>query len=195
MKYKFKEINKIEKIVDTVYVNDLSVLDDNSYVVNDVCVHNCGCLTTQQTGVGYPMASLIELTKGIADTLSNPAKIVADGGFKKYADIIKALALGCFLPHAEILTNMGNKKIIDVVVGDYVLTHKNRFKKVINKFEYDNDKKIIEINGIPSTENHHYYVVNKKHSDLVNNDNIHDYAEWLPANQLTNDYLLIDLSK
>ena len=94
MKYKFKEINKIEKIVDTVYVNDLSVLDDNSYVVNDVCVHNCGCLTTQQTGVGYPMASLIELTKGIADTLSNPAKIVADGGFKKYADIIKALALG-----------------------------------------------------------------------------------------------------
>ena len=94
MKYKFKEINKIEKIIDTVYVNDLSVLDDNSYIVNDVCVHNCGCLTTQQTGIGYPMGSLIQETKLIADTLNNPAKIVADGGFKKYADIIKALALG-----------------------------------------------------------------------------------------------------
>lgn len=94
MKYKLKKINKIEKYTDTVYVNDLSVLDDNSYTVNGVCVHNCGCLTTQQTGVGYPMASLIELTKGIADTLNNPAKIVADGGFKKYSDVIKALALG-----------------------------------------------------------------------------------------------------
>lgn len=94
MKYKFKEINKIEKIVDTAYVNDLSVLDDNSYVVNNVCVHNCGCLTTQQTGIGYPMGSLIKETKAIAKNLMNPAKIVADGGFKKYSDIIKALALG-----------------------------------------------------------------------------------------------------
>ena len=94
MKYKFKEINKIEKIVDTVYVNDLSVLDDNSYVVNDVCVHNCGCLTTQQTGIGYPMASLIRSCAAEASMLIQPAKIVADGGFKKYSDIIKALALG-----------------------------------------------------------------------------------------------------
>lgn len=57
-----------------------------------------GCLTTVQTGVGYPMASLIKECKdyqiqsklyGKSNTL-----IVADGGFKKYSDIIKALALG-----------------------------------------------------------------------------------------------------
>jgi hypothetical protein len=53
-----------------------------------------GCLTTVQTGIGYPMASLISETHEIAITLNNPAKIVADGGFKKYSDIIKALALG-----------------------------------------------------------------------------------------------------
>lgn len=53
-----------------------------------------GCLTTQQTGIGYPMASLIEETYEVSLHLDNPAKIVADGGFKKYADIIKALALG-----------------------------------------------------------------------------------------------------
>jgi GMP reductase len=94
MKYKIKEIKKIEKIVDTVYVNDLSVLDDNSYIVNDVCVHNCGCLTTQQTGIGYPMASLIKETYDLSCTMHNCAKIVADGGFKKYSDVIKALALG-----------------------------------------------------------------------------------------------------
>lgn len=53
-----------------------------------------GCLTTQQTGIGYPMASLIRETYEVSCTLRNSAMIVADGGFKKYSDIIKALALG-----------------------------------------------------------------------------------------------------
>jgi IMP dehydrogenase/GMP reductase len=51
-----------------------------------------GCLTTVQTGVGYPMASLIRDCFEIRD--SHKTKIVADGGFKKYSDVIKALALG-----------------------------------------------------------------------------------------------------
>lgn len=53
-----------------------------------------GCLTTVQTGVGYPMASLINECYNVSCRLKNPAKIVADGGFKNYSDIIKALALG-----------------------------------------------------------------------------------------------------
>lgn len=57
-----------------------------------------GCLTTVQTGVGYPMASLITQCKEYqySSNLYNDSttKIVADGGFKKYSDIIKALALG-----------------------------------------------------------------------------------------------------
>jgi len=53
-----------------------------------------GCLTTQNTGVGYPMASLIKECYDISTTLKKPAYIVADGGMKDYSDIIKALALG-----------------------------------------------------------------------------------------------------
>lgn len=53
-----------------------------------------GCLTTVHTGVGYPMASLIVETYKVSCTLEKPAYIVADGGFKKYSDVIKALALG-----------------------------------------------------------------------------------------------------
>lgn len=53
-----------------------------------------GCLTTQNTGVGYPMASLIQECYQASLILDNPAKIVADGGMKTYSDIIKALALG-----------------------------------------------------------------------------------------------------
>jgi IMP dehydrogenase/GMP reductase len=60
-----------------------------------------GCLTTVQTGVGYPMASLIKQCHDIKNKKHYPGvqtpyatKIVADGGFKKYSDIIKGLALG-----------------------------------------------------------------------------------------------------
>lgn len=61
-----------------------------------------GCLTTKQSGVGFPMASLIH---GVHQQKENyvrfskegdfPAPaIVADGGMKDYSDVIKALALG-----------------------------------------------------------------------------------------------------
>jgi len=53
-----------------------------------------GCLTSQQTAIGYPMGSLIKECYTISETLDKPAKIVADGGMKKYSDIIKALAIG-----------------------------------------------------------------------------------------------------
>jgi IMP dehydrogenase/GMP reductase len=53
-----------------------------------------GCLTTVQTGVGYPMASLIQECNEIRTLSKYKTEIVADGGFKKYSDIIKGLALG-----------------------------------------------------------------------------------------------------
>jgi len=52
------------------------------------------CLTTQQTGVGYPVASLVQECRIIKVEESLKSKIVADGGMKDYSDIIKALALG-----------------------------------------------------------------------------------------------------
>lgn len=55
------------------------------------------CLTTTQTGVGAPMASLIQDCYTASLEIETPAKIVADGGFSKYSDIIKALALGADL--------------------------------------------------------------------------------------------------
>jgi len=63
-----------------------------------------GCLTTKQSGVGYPMASLISETSWVKhkmrlerlekkQSIKLPA-IVADGGMKDHSDIIKSLALG-----------------------------------------------------------------------------------------------------
>jgi IMP dehydrogenase/GMP reductase len=87
-----------------------------------------GCLTTVQTGVGYPMASLIEECRTIKNNNGFNTDIIADGGFKKYADIIKALGLGAdFVMLGSILNKslesagettkvydtLGNHEIID----------------------------------------------------------------------------------
>lgn len=58
-----------------------------------------GCLTTKQSGVGFPMASLIHETYKVKEELQsmkidNLPMIVADGGMKDYSDVVKALALG-----------------------------------------------------------------------------------------------------
>jgi IMP dehydrogenase/GMP reductase len=58
------------------------------------------CLTTKQTSIGYPKASLIhecyQIKKHYQDNNYDKTipMIVADGGIKGYSDIIKALALG-----------------------------------------------------------------------------------------------------
>jgi IMP dehydrogenase/GMP reductase len=54
-----------------------------------------GCSTSVHTGIGYPLASLIhDIHQSKEKHTMKFAKVVADGGIKKYADIIKVLALG-----------------------------------------------------------------------------------------------------
>jgi IMP dehydrogenase/GMP reductase len=54
-----------------------------------------GCSTSVHTGIGYPLASLIhDINMEKSGRNGKFAKVVADGGIRKYADIIKALALG-----------------------------------------------------------------------------------------------------
>ena len=52
------------------------------------------CTTSANVSIHYPMASLINECAYIKSAFENPTKIVADGGFKNFSDIIKALALG-----------------------------------------------------------------------------------------------------
>lgn len=52
------------------------------------------CTTSANTGVHYPMASLIHECYEIKKKYQYETRIVADGGFQNFDDIIKALALG-----------------------------------------------------------------------------------------------------
>ena len=52
------------------------------------------CTTSANVAIHYPMASLIKECKDRSYSCDKPTKIIADGGFKNFSDIIKALAMG-----------------------------------------------------------------------------------------------------
>lgn len=59
-----------------------------------------GCITSSNTAIHYPVASLIDDIVKVKDEINrtspkrNLPKIIADGGIRNYSDIIKAIALG-----------------------------------------------------------------------------------------------------
>ena len=108
------------------------------------------------------------------------------------ADIVKVgIGPGCFAPGQKVKTGTGLKNIEDIKQGEKVLTHTGSYKTVTNTFKFDDKKSIININGIKATPNHEFYVLHKKHRDVVTDENIHQYAEWIEAKDLTKDYLLL----
>lgn len=53
-----------------------------------------GCITSSNTGIHCPMASLIDKCWLAREEVCGNTKIIADGGIRNYSDVIKALALG-----------------------------------------------------------------------------------------------------
>ena len=107
-------------------------------------------------------------------------------------DVVKAgIGPGCFMAGELVTTERGQKPIEQVQVGEKVLTHTLAWREVTNVFIHNHHKHIREINGIKSTPNHEYYVLHKKFKNVVNDDNINQFAEWLPASELTSDYFLL----
>lgn len=91
-KFKIVEIEEISYIDKPQNVYDITVEDNESYTANGYIVHNC--TTSANASIHYPMASLIYECYQLKTANRYDCKIVADGGFKNFSDIIKALALG-----------------------------------------------------------------------------------------------------
>lgn len=97
-----------------------------------------GCLTTKQSGIGYPKASLIQETyqeklKCMA-AYQNRAipEIVADGGMKDYSDIIKALALGA----DHVMVGSIFNKALESCADNHFLGFKISEKSAMKLFKY-----------------------------------------------------------
>lgn len=102
---------------------------------------------------------------------------------------------GCWLEGAKIKTKKGYKNIEDINTDDEVLTHTGEYKKVILTHELNYNDDLVDINGNISTKDHKYYVIKKSDKDKINELNYTDYAIWLEAKDLTDDYLLLEMEK
>lgn len=98
-----------------------------------------GCLTTQQTAIGYPMGSLVSECYKVKTENNCQTKIVADGGMKKYSDIIKALALGA---DYVMVGNLFNKALESC--GDTYFLNKIKLnpRSKFTKWLFDNKFKL-----------------------------------------------------
>lgn len=89
----------------------------------------------------------------------------------------------CFDANTRIYTKTGLKKISDIKVGDYVLTHKGRFKQVLRTYSHiDND--LLEIH---SYNNKNIRYVTKNHPFMNMNN------EWINICDIKNEQVLRSL--
>ena len=105
-----KKILDLSKKLKNIYKDSIEIMAGNIANPDIYCDYCCagidyvrcsigsgaGCLTTSNTGVHFPIASLIEEIREKKSVLGSKAttKIIADGGIRNYSDINKALALG-----------------------------------------------------------------------------------------------------
>jgi len=101
---------------------------------------------------------------------------------------------GCFAAGTRINTELGYKNIENIEIGDKVLTHDGSYEKVIKTHNNGKRDKLIEINGITCTEDHLFYVIEKNIANLINDNNINEYAYWLEAGKISeNKHYIIEI--
>jgi len=127
----------------------------------------------------------------------NPRDVVPDG----YLDILLA-SPECFPAGTLVLTDKGLIPIESIHVGDRVLTHKGRYRKVVaTRKQMAKDTVLIKGHGHPgltTTPNHPFYI--RQRSQRWNNpsrrhDNTYSDAAWKAAESLsTGSYWAIPTS-
>ncbi|TSC68372.1 MAG: DNA polymerase III subunit alpha, partial [Parcubacteria group bacterium Gr01-1014_66] len=87
--------------------------------------------------------------------------------------------IGCLPPGQPIYTNQGIKNIENIKVGDFVLTHRGRFRRVLRTMTRHHDGRIY---GITATSTNTVWVT-EEHPVLITSD-VNKNAQWIRADQL-----------
>jgi hypothetical protein len=169
-----------------MYLNDK--LDPKGYYLIDIANGHMEILVTAVRNIKIKYPKLTLMVGNIANP--NTYVLLSEAG-ADYVRVGIGNGGGCFVEDTKIITIDGLKKISDIVIGDKVLTHNGKYEEVYNTISYSVSDPLIKINETISTKNHEYYVLNKKHLELINDENIHDYAEWIEAEQLTTEFLIL----
>lgn len=156
------------------------------------------CLALNRLGIKYELVGWSEIDKFAIKAHDALFPQWAD---RNYGDISKVdwaqvpdfdlftYSSPCFVAGTLVLTDRGYVPIEDVKVGDMVLTHKNRYQKVL-RVGHKQSSDLYEIKGmafdkIVCTGNHPFYV--RKTLD--------NQAEWVQASRITTDNYVCVLRK
>lgn len=128
-------------------------------------------------------------------------------GKEKYGGVLTKTGRGCFKDTALVQTKRGLKKISDVEIGDKVINRFGDWDNVINRFEYDIEEEMIQIEHINSAGKYFPIVATLDHKILIKDGtstkfveakdlNKGDFVVHPKINHIVNDYLsdFIDLN-
>jgi len=141
------------------------------------------------------------ITKRVADAKVIAGNVAVKSGFRRLQEagawaIRVGVGSGCFTPNMEVMTSDGLKPICVVEIGDEVYTHTGELKDVMALIKYKTDEIIYKINKkIECTGNHEFYVIHKKYRDIVDETNYMKYAKWIRADELNEDYFMLEIEE
>lgn len=177
-------------------------LDDAKLLLDDN-IHNHESYYCIDMANGH-MDMLIQVVRELSDKRPDIKLIVGNianpNTYKVFAELpnVWGVRVGvggggaCFIEGTKITTIEGEKNIEDITIKDVILTHDLTYQKVITTHVKESDF-LIKINDTISTSDHEYYVLHKNFKDIVTDENIHEYAKFIKAENLSEDHLIISM--
>jgi Fe-S cluster assembly scaffold protein SufB len=172
------------------YFGTLIPAADNKFAALNTSVWSGGSFVYIPKGVKVkiPLQAYFRINAKNMGQFERTLIIAEEGSFVHYIE-------GCFLAGAKVRTNLGEKNIEDIKVGDKVLTHRGRFQKVYNKMQRPYQGTIYNISyygdskaKLRVTEEHPLLVSRRQKSEYRNTE---FKLEWLPASDVKKDDYLV----
>lgn len=173
------------------YFGTVIPLNDNKFAALNSAVWSGGSFIYVPPGVHVelPLQAYFRINAKNVGQFERTLIIVDEGAQAHYVE-------GCFLQGARVRTSKGEKNIEEINIGDEVLTHRGRYRKVYNVMERPYIGAIYNIRyfgdssqTLRVTEEHPLMVVRRERA----NERNHEFnPEWLLASQIKpGDYLAI----
>ena len=164
----------------------------------------CGMLAMQKAGVEVNEYTAYEIDKYAVKTATHNFPMIKECGdvfkadFTQYKDIDYIVGGSpCFTKGHLVLTNNGYKDISNIKVGDMVLTHTGKYKRVVRVNQRESETFKLNIMGYPTfttTANHPFYTIRRAKSSYKEYMESHTWRkftqtpEWVEVKDLDTDY-------
>jgi len=163
---------------------------DNKFASLNSAVWSGGSFVYVPKGVHIeiPLQAYFRINSANMGQFERTLIIAEEGSYVHYVE-------GCFLAGARVRTNLGEKSIDQIEVGDRVLTHKGRYRNVYHTMKRQYKGKIFTIQyygdseaKLQVTEEHPLFVCKREKKEYRN---LQFKPQWLRADQVEKDDYLV----